>query len=481
MLFDDGRVEIGSITLDVSGEFGSNPVLLDAAGLQFITQNLIIDIDNGTVTAGSFKLHADSAVLLPDENGGEGFASVEQFDVEFDLNGNLVATLDHFSASLVDAISVDGTGGTIQFGPAVPSNEPFLSFTTIGATIDGLAEALGTTPTVTIDNLALFGNGRWNLTGVRVSGLPDQNTLNSPIAEFLPFFVNNVYVDFDLDDDLETPVNFDQFEITVDGRFNIALLTSMFGGLATPVIKIGAEGAGQQEYSAANNGEVLGVVLSVDSLSQGKIAPKSIGPITLGVRDWTLGDFTFAAEITFGRYLDGVLTPLDIPGLEIDPQVTGFVQFLANDQMQSDSETADQLRGRDFAFDGFELNFAGAFDEADGWRSLTLYVDGDVDIGFSLGEFLELYGVNFDTTITLRTPVNDFDPDVDFELNSLGVDAAACQDCYRLPESTARCSSIPPRSSHISDRWESVSAWKTSLGWRGLSQIWISCPTDCPI
>ena len=85
---------------------------------------------------------------------------------------------------------------------------------------------------------------------------------------------------------------------------------------------------------------------------------------------------------------------------------------------------------------------------ASGMASLTFNVHSDIDIGFKLGDFLELRGVNLDTTIEFATPTSNFHPTVDFDLNSIGIDSlkVALPDFLSLSATNAQFNFTPTAS-----------------------------------
>lgn len=396
----DRRVEIPSAEVAVSGSIGSaGSRLLDVDNLRLVLSNLVVNLDTPSFNADAVRLLADSATLLPDALPG-GVAAVTGFDALFDAGGNLTVTIDRLDATIANTFVVEATGGELRFGPGVSAETPLFSVDQVTARIPTLGDVSFIATGVAISrqgNFSLISAGAVSDAGLAA-------TLG--IGEFLPLDLKHVDVVFDPPATVGGPTDFTQFALHVEGEFQFDELDLPF----TPIVRVG-------EKSSADD-PTFDFTLDVD-LAAGSFRPLTFGPITLGVADFAVGEMVLAGEITLGGYQAGQFVPTVGGFLEVDLDH-------ADSTIEDLDEDPDIGGGSGVSFEGLRLDLAGEFTPASangGVTELFVALAANVKVRFTIGELLELYGVNFAVDVTIANDFSQgFAPTVMPRLQSIGVD-----------------------------------------------------------
>ncbi|MFV2065976.1 MAG: hypothetical protein ACC645_03280, partial [Pirellulales bacterium] len=453
--------EVGStVDLLLATPGPDSVVVAELTDLAIQINNLSYDVQNG-FSGGGLSITLDKAALLPDLGTPEfdGVATATGLAVDLDLQtGALAVTATSLDATLGDFFKIEFLQGPGDDPVALRLTDdptvPLLDLPVVQATFIGLAAIAGVAeqnaPKVRVEGLQFFPNGQWTVDTV---ALTDVAEFVFGVADFLPFAVDSISIgNFG-----QLPgggVDFNQFDFSLGAEVNWE--SPLFQNLPfDPYINIG----GVEVSEATSNPFTLEVV--VESLAEGRLRLINTGPITLGFRNWDVGQIVFEGELTFGGFDQfGQLQPIDVPG-DNDPDLAGFIGFKTID----DGGPTSQIT----PFDENDPNNAPNFDRFDensspegvdqqvdiqnnsGSDVLDVSVEngrfaivGDIDqrlengetivsaafqvavdagVRFKLAELFELYGVRFDFAFGVSTPLAVFAPEFSIDRAVLAVDA----------------------------------------------------------
>ncbi len=249
-----------------------------------------------------------------------------------------------------------------------------------------------------IDDVDTLSALSFGLTGFRfnlVNNQPrfglDTVTLNSQagvlttlgLAGFVPFDLTDASLSFA--DDGQGYTDFTNFVLGVDGRFDLSLLESFLP--FEPVLSVGANPADDGQGGANTFSFDLGI-----DVDEGIVQPLNVADITLGFREWAIGELVFAGEIIFGGYVDGQLVPTLGGSVGVD------VNSAAN-KVQPSS-------GSGFDFHGAEIALDGSIDRTGGVTSIVVDADVQTNFDLQLGDFLSISDLGFNFGLDIDAPDN---------------------------------------------------------------------------
>ena len=288
--------------------FGQAPLALaidDAKAT--LTLDVVVATGEAPVVTGGVDITARSASLvgatLGDDDPTDGVPGIHAtYDFE---SGALAVDAREFSATLGGLLEVEAHGLRFAIDPNAAADTPLFTLDRATARIDAL-EAGGLVPTAELEGFGLRQNGRFLLLGAEI--VTPRGYVNAlGIAGLLPLEIDRLSIDFPDLDDLDT------FTLGAEGRFLIDELDGLLP--FRPIIHIGDTDV------EPGDDITFDVDLDIASLRQGRLAPRSFGPITLGVEDLVVGNVTLSGEIALGRYENGVF----------DGAVSGFLDIDASD------------------------------------------------------------------------------------------------------------------------------------------------------
>ena len=322
----EGHLALGDVTL------GTDPAL---AWLHDVTLDAAFD---GDITAGSLgggvSVAAGVVVLNPEPAGGgdepEGVARAEDVSGTLTADGRLVLHAGALSARIGDAIDVAATDVDLTLGSS--ATDPVLTIASATATVPSL-NGLG----VIFTGLHLDRDGSWGAESVEVASQGLLQTIG--LGGIVPFDITSVALDFpDLED-------LDAFEVSVTGSIDFAAM----GALPfTPLIGLGGPAISPTSPAEDN---VFTFSIAVESLSEGRIRPWDLGPITLGFDDLDVGGVTLGSQLTLGGYQDGLWTG----------DACGSLSILAGLEDLQGETTIDVCGSLDINLDGASLDLDGTF------------------------------------------------------------------------------------------------------------------------
>jgi len=266
------------------------PNLLSIRGPSLNFSNLAFDFATPSKLSGDISLTAESALIFPGNNLVAASASGIHGTLSF-LNGafeGFSLGVTEFGAQFKDLLNLQASN--LNF---TPFNDPVLQVATMTASIPRLKDLSGT-----ISGFEVAGNGDVFVTGFSLdapSGILE--TLN--LGSFLPIDVTGVGVKFLGDtngNNVRDPgevFDLTAFDLSVAGKFEPTFFAAF---PFTPIVQIGPQTAGDMA-------DELSFVVTV---KDGKLAPKTIGPIKLGFENLKLGQITVGGSIQLGGYQDGV-------------------------------------------------------------------------------------------------------------------------------------------------------------------------------
>ncbi|KAA0232210.1 MAG: hypothetical protein EDR02_18355, partial [Actinobacteria bacterium] len=353
------------------------------------------DIATGELTGG-IDVAADTLVVLPEPAApGQvpaGAARADNVTGSLDSEGNLSLHAGTLSGSIGGEIDFTATDVDLTLGP--DATGPLFSVDTVSATIPSL-NGLG----VTFSGFHLNRDGTFGADAINVESQGFLQTIG--LAGILPFDITEVAVDFPDHEDLDT------FDVTVAGRFDFAPLAAL---PFIPVIGVGDDAVTPSSPPEDNH---FTFSIAVESLSEGRVRPWDLGPITLGFDDLEVGDVTLGGQLTLGGYQDGewvddfggtlsIESGLDGIEGEATVDVGGTLDITPTgatlDLSGTFSISADL--SEDVRIEGAQLDFAlgVAVDEA--WNFTvtgpTLDGAGVERIEIAFGEFMRLVGSGVD-------------------------------------------------------------------------------------
>jgi hypothetical protein len=336
----EGHLALGDVTL------GTDPAL---AWLQDVTVDAAFDGDIAAGTlSGGVSVAAGVVVLNPQPavGGGEpeGVARAEDVSGTLTSDGRLVLHAGALSARIGDAIDIAATEVDITLGSG--ATDPVLTIASVTATVPSL-NGLG----VTFTGLHLNRDGTWGAEGVEVASQGLLQTIG--LGGIVPFDITSVALDFPDMEDL------DAFDVSVTGSIDFAAMGTL---PFTPLIGLGGPAISPTSPPEDN---VVTFSIAVESLSEGRIRPWDLGPITLGFEDLAVGDVTFGSQLTLGAYEHGVWTG----------DACGSLSILAG---------LDDLQGQT------SIDVCGSLDITPTGSSLDL--DGTFSLSAALGDAVAIEG-----------------------------------------------------------------------------------------
>jgi hypothetical protein len=279
----EGQLSLGDVTL------GTDPAL---AWLMDVSLDAAFDGDIAAGTlGGGVSVAAGVVVLNPEPAVGgddpEGAARAEDVSGTLGADGRLLLHAGALSARIGDAIDIAATDVDIALGSG--ATDPVLTIASVTATVPSL-NGLG----VTFTGLHLNRDGTWGADGWEIASQGLLQTIG--LGGIVPFDITSVALDFPDPDDL------DAFEVSVTGSIDFAAMGSL---PFTPLIGLGGPAISPTSPSEDN---VVTFSIAVESLSEARIRPWDLGPITLGFDDLDVGGVTLGSQLTLGAYENGVWT-----------------------------------------------------------------------------------------------------------------------------------------------------------------------------
>ncbi|MFN8104270.1 MAG: Calx-beta domain-containing protein [Acidimicrobiia bacterium] len=386
--FDHTRVQ-------TTGHVAVDELTLPIAYLGGVTLDATVDGDVATGTAtGSVAVNAATVVLFPETappgTVPAGSARADAVTGTLDSTGNLSLHAGTVTGSIAGAIDFTISDVDLHLGPAA-TGPVFTAATATGALrgLDGLG--------VTFTDLALERDGTFGASGVEVTSAGLLQTIG--LGGIVPFDVTGVSLNF------PDWGNLDTFEVTVTGSVDF---TAMAGLPFTPVLGIGGAAV---TPSSPTEDNTFTFSIAVDSLSEGKVRPWDLGPITLGFDDLRVGDVTLGAQLTLGAYQNGawvndacgslsVLGGLDDIRGEAAIDVCGSLGITpAGASLDLDGTfSLSASLGDNVSFEGAELDFGLGIAVDGQWRfTITgpTFTGAGVDrVEIAFGEFMRVVGTN---------------------------------------------------------------------------------------
>lgn len=321
--FDSASVNLGDHTIGGIVEVASLAVTLTD-----------VDYTVGETPSGVLGLAADSATLFP---GSAATATLTGLSGQFDVaSKSFQLSITALDAAIGDLLTFTATGVAFGYDPTGPPSQTVFA-------VDALTVAVpSASVTGTLTGLEVTAAGDFSAVSLALdtSGLTDA----LGIGDFLPFNVDTMDAVFAGDTngngvrDEGEVFSLTAFDLTVTGAFDFEKLGSL---PFTPILQIG-----DSELSAAGTNSFTFTV----SVGAGGIAPKDIGPITIGFSDLKIGDTAvLAGSLTLGGYQDGVFVA----------DFSGALQLVASNAMGNVSGDASiTVSG---TFTGGVLDLTGAF------------------------------------------------------------------------------------------------------------------------
>jgi hypothetical protein len=339
---------VGALTLRRSGfdltGFVLGPQPLDFEGLlrfeQFTVTSDAIRFRIDTGFSAAVTISASRAVFLP---------ASSVFTAEFT---DLAGTIDlgagpaefELSAAQLNARIADVASMTLQNVELYLGNAPNRPLFVTGSAI-ATAPLLGDLA-LTLTDLQIARDGDVSLASAAVTSA---NVLASfGLAEIIPLQITAVRFEFPtlLSNGRRS---LDTVDISVDARF----IPEALAGLPfAPILTV----AGVSIVA----GEFFTLTLSVESLAAGRIAPRDIGPITVGFSGWDVGGVQLDGLLELGVYdANGVLQPL--PGITAQARGTFTVTTSSNPDLAVGASVTALGTFSSAANGAHLLDLAGAF------------------------------------------------------------------------------------------------------------------------
>lgn len=437
---------LGSATLPPTDLFLSlgGVDVVEFVGLSASINGLSFDRTSGFGATG-LTLSVDEAALLPDRSTSEmdGVATLSGLQINLDLaTGDFRVTATSLAASLGDfiEISVEASGNDlVELAITSDPMARMLHLPLVEAAFIGLADVAGIprdqSPKLQITDLEFYASGNWQIDSI---GLVNAAGFAFGVADFLPFALDDVV----LSNFGQTPgggVNFNQFTLDIEAKVNWQ--SSLFQSLPfDPYVVVGGVRVDEQTDNA------LPLTIVVDDLRAGKLSFANTGAITIGLENWDVGGIVFEGELTFGQYNGmGALEPITPGG----PQLAGYIGFNtaasdvepfapgeANFDRFEDTSSPEDAASQhsiddansggnlfDVSVSGGRIAISGAVTNDGSTLSAEFTVDAAIDLRFKLAELFELYGVSFDFTFVVATPLATFAPTFEVTSAMLAVDA----------------------------------------------------------
>jgi hypothetical protein len=302
----------------------------------------------------SFALTGGTLTLFPDDSAMGGLARAEGFTGHLAADGTLTVTAALVSAGIRGVAEVGMADAAITFGPS--------------ATGDLLAagEVKGTIPVlggvaVTVTGFALHRDGTVDVDSITVDAGILQGEVG--LGGVIPFTIDTVTVDV-------AAADLDSLVFTVAGAVDV---TRLDGLPFTPIVGIGGTVI---TPSTPPGGRNVTFTVGLESLSEGRLLPLDVGPVTLGFDDLAVGPVTFGGEITLGGLVDGAFSD----------EISAAFRVAA---------------GLDDVAGDLEITVTGDAAVADG--ATTLDLSGGFLLSARLGELIDLedLALAFDLTLAL--------------------------------------------------------------------------------
>lgn len=284
----DGWAMTGSVAAE---RFTAGPIELDAPVLTVVASHAtgVTDVTvSVAAAAGRLRTGGDA--------GGPGTVVAEMTGLTGEVtgDGDVTVTAATFTASIGDALDLSLTGAEVSTPGA---DGVVLSVATARAVAPGLGGL-----TVTITDLRVHADGRFSATSVAVEQ-PDGFARSIGLAGMIPVDLTALRLDFTNVDANGEVQDLSEFVVTVDGTVDL----SGFAALPfDPVVQLGADVITPASPADERAISFSAFVQSTDPLV---VTPLDLGPITLGMRDLTVGDVVLDAELRADGFAGGVLQP----------------------------------------------------------------------------------------------------------------------------------------------------------------------------
>ena len=203
------------------------------------------------------------------------------------------------------------------------------------------------TPTITLSSLGIRQDGTFFLSGGEIA-TPAGYSKSFGLAGILPFRLDSLRIDFPNPTDLNT------FTLGARGHVLIDDLATLLP--FTPVVSL--NGGAATIRPGINT--PFDITFDVQSLSTGRIVPRNVGPITLGMEGWDLGGVGLNALLELGSYdASGALQPL--PGINAQARATFTVTSSNNPDLAVNAVTVALGTFRNGPNGATVLDLAGSF------------------------------------------------------------------------------------------------------------------------
>lgn len=276
-----GPIRLTDVTFEVSGSY-QDPSALTA----------LRRTEGGGSASVSVSLQAATAEVLD----GDGVAVISLQGLTGDIRSSGVVSVvaQQAAADIGNVLRIELTDVAVGTPDA---NGVVLAVGSARATATELGDLA-----VTITDLELLADGRFTARSASIDQ-PDGIAQTIGLAGLVPVDVTSLSLAFTNVDDDGRVVDLSQFEVAVDGTVDL----SGFADLPfEPVLQLGGDVITPASSVAERAISFSASVSSVDPLV---VTPLDLGPITLGLRDLTVGDVVVDAEITAAGFADGALLP----------------------------------------------------------------------------------------------------------------------------------------------------------------------------
>ena len=279
---------------------------------------------NTLVKVQGLELAFNSLQISKDDTAPGGYA----FDASMTLSATVGSLLSTTKSLTIVAEDISGTftfsnKGFESFSMSVGSMrfdlKRLIRFEAVNLAIQPFEDVVFSAGTIAaslpklnltgaVHGLQVTRDGEFSVSGFSVS-FEDPDNPNGTgllhtlkLGKFMPFDLTGVAVKFLGDTnnnglrDVGETFDMTAFDLTVRGSVN----TKFFSALPfTPIIRVG-------EQQSTKPGDEISFTVTV---SEDGLAPKDIGPITLGFSDLKVGKITLGSTITLGGYRDGRFVP----------------------------------------------------------------------------------------------------------------------------------------------------------------------------
>ncbi len=363
--------------------------------VRFVDSILTVSVASNPTTA-TVTLSGGTLSLFP--NSVDGGLEVRDYTASVGSDGVITVAGD-VRASLGGFLDIEADGVEVALGRNATG--PLISF---GGAVIGTIPALdGLSVSVTGAEIARDGTATFSEISIATGAAASVVNLGGLIPIAVPAGGLTL--------SLVTPGDLDSFVVTVTGQVDL----SAYAGLPfTPIVSIGSQDVA--------NGGAVSFTVAVESLSEGRVLPLDVGPVTFGFADLTAGAATVGATITLGGLIDGqfssaiggsvtVIGAGDLLGNGVDIPLRGdatttaagtSVDIRAAATLDGAIDDLIQVQALQLAVDlGFVLNADGSIDFEPPVLDNVSY--GQLSVQF--GEFADL--VSNDGTIDLTPSIGE--------------------------------------------------------------------------